>query len=156
MEENWTLALWGRALPRSRRFQVGGSQARRWALATHDPGARRLPGRQAGRNGRRLSARRCQGSGVDRPAGQDDEVNQGTVPPRGNRQANLAWLSLVRAWFHRTRPDQTLGSRRQRRQRTQREVLPKVLKSGPSAVRTPRICELLHIFGLVLSALRVS
>lgn len=28
-----------------------------------------------------------------------------------------------------------------------------VLKSGPSAVRTPRICELLHRFGPVLSAL---
>lgn len=74
MEENWTLAFWGRALPRSRRFQVGGSQARHWALAAHDPGAKRLPGRQAGTSGRRLSARRCQGSGVDRPAGQDDEV----------------------------------------------------------------------------------
>lgn len=72
---------------------------------------------------------------------------QGFVPPRGERQANLAWLSLARVWFHRTRPDQTLCSRRQRRQGTLREALRTVLKSGPSAVRTPRICELLHISG---------
>jgi hypothetical protein len=40
--------------------------------------------------------------------------------------------------------------------RLQRQRLRAVLKSGPSAVRTPRICELLHVSGLVLRTLRLS
>ena len=36
------------------------------------------------------------------------------------------------------------------------EKAEEVLKSGPSAVRTPRICELLRISGLVLRSLRLS
>ncbi|KAH8785342.1 hypothetical protein F5883DRAFT_85525 [Diaporthe sp. PMI_573] len=82
-----------------------------WNTRSRGKEAGRRPGWHYCVSGRRLSARRCEGSGVDRAAGQDDEGNQGTVPPRGSRQANLAWLSLV----HRTRPDQTLCSRRQRR-----------------------------------------
>lgn len=113
-------AVLGRVLPRARAVSISaGARRGTGAAGTHDPGAERLPGGQAARlalkSGRRLSARRCEGSGVDRAAGQDDEGNQGTVPPRGSRQANLAWLSLA----HRTRPDQTLCSRRQRRPRLQ-------------------------------------
>lgn len=149
MEENWSLPSWGESF-RARAVSISAGARRGTGRLEHTIPAQR--GCQAARlavSGRRLSARRCEGSGVDRAAGQYDEGNQGTVPPRGNRQANLAWLSLV----HRTRPDQTLCSRSLRRQRGQRRGLRVVLKSGPSAVRTPRICELLYIFGLVLSAL---
>lgn len=79
---------------------------------THDPGARRLPGWQKWPT---IARSTLLGSGVDRAAGQDmTKENQGTVPPRGDCQATLAWLTLVRLWFHLTRPDQTLCSRRQR------------------------------------------
>lgn len=81
---------------------------------------------------------------------------KGSFPHAASAKPIWHGYRLFVSGFHRTRPDQTLCSRRQRRQGTQRQVLRTVLKSGPSAVRTPRICELLHIFGLVLSALRVS